>query len=84
MYAWKHNVPQILKIEFKKRLQKISLFQKFDNLQKKKMCALFTIEQIKQVNMIDVEYGYNFKDENMLDCFEALNALPRRESRKLV
>ena len=32
--------------------------------------------------MIDSTFGYNFND--MSDCFEALNALPRRERRKLV
>ena len=48
------------------------------------MHALFTEKQIKEVNKIDIEYGYNFKDETMEDCFEALNALPRNSMRKLV
>ena len=48
------------------------------------MCALFTLKQIKKVNKLDVEFGCNFNDPEMIDCFEILNALPRREHRKLI
>ena len=49
-----------------------------------KVHMLFTEEQIKKVLDIDIDYGYDFQDENMVDCFEALNSLPRRDMRQLV
>jgi len=48
------------------------------------MCALFSKEQILKVVQMDIDFGYNFKDPTMADCFEALNALPRRTTRKIV
>ena len=83
MQAYK-KLPWKLKSEFVKRLEKIEVYQGMDKLQRDKLHALFTEKQIKEVNEIDVEYGYNFKDETMEDCFEALNSLPRSSMRKLV
>ena len=45
---------------------------------------LFNEEEIKKIVEIDIEYGYNFQQKEMNDCFEALNALPRRERRRLI
>ena len=45
---------------------------------------LFNEEEIKKVVEIDIEYGYNFQQKEMSDCFEALNALPRRDRRRLI
>ena len=45
---------------------------------------LFSEEMVKQVLDNDEEYGYNFKDPTMADCFEALNTLPRRDMRRIV
>lgn len=46
------------------------------------MHALFSESQIREVVLLDLEYGYNFED--ISDSFEALNALPRRSMRKIV
>lgn len=39
---------------------------------------------MKRVNEIDIIFGYNFQQKEMIDCFEALNALPRRDCRRLI
>ena len=83
MQAYK-KVDWKLRRDFVERLEKIEVYQGMDKLQRDKLHALFTEKQIKEVNEIDVEYGYNFKDETMEGCFEALNSLPRSSMRKLV
>ena len=65
-------------------MKEIAFFNELSGSQRDKICALFTLDQLKEINMVDAKYGYNFKDKEMFDCFFALNALPRRERRQLV
>lgn len=73
-----------LKRDFIERLNQVQIYKTLDASQREKMRALFNEHQIREVVQIDVEYGYNFQDPQMADCFEALNALPRRTIRKIV
>lgn len=68
---------------FKERLSKIKIFKELKKDEMENIHAMFTIEQIKQVAAMDLEYAVNFTDVS--DMRDALNShLTEREKRKLI
>lgn len=67
-----------------KRLNQIEFYRKMMPEEREKLHALFSDAMIDQVNQIDIEYGYDFKDPTMMDSFIALNKLPKRDMRRIV